>query len=78
MYECLTGAPPFDCDGIVETMYKQINEAPVPLRQVKKDPELTEHLEFVVMKALRKDPKERQQSMKELMMQLVSSSVSAD
>ncbi|MDO9555994.1 MAG: Stk1 family PASTA domain-containing Ser/Thr kinase [Coriobacteriia bacterium] len=64
LYELVTGRLPFDADTPVAVALKQVNEQPVPVRQVR--PSVPASLEAVIMRALRKDPSERYISAKEM------------
>lgn len=66
MYEALTTQVPFLGTNYVDTMALQINEAPMSFREIAPDVEVPPSIEAVVMKALKKDPLERHQSMAEL------------
>lgn len=64
LYELVTGRLPFDADTPVAVALKQVNEQPVPVRQVK--PSVPASLEAVIMRTLSKDPSERYISAKEM------------
>ncbi|MFN8554047.1 MAG: serine/threonine-protein kinase [Candidatus Obscuribacterales bacterium] len=66
MYEALTGQPPFTGTNAIQTMYKQINEAPSPMDGANRRLKIPPSLENVVMRALEKKPSERYQTMEEL------------
>jgi serine/threonine protein kinase len=66
MYEALSGQPPAQGKNTLDTIYKQINDEPLPLRTVRSDVQIPEAIESVVMKALRKDPNRRFANMYEL------------
>lgn len=66
MYECLTGKVPFLGAVFAETIARQMNEIPKSFAEIRPDLEIPESLELVVMKALSKNPEERQSSMQEL------------
>ena len=57
LYEAATGKLPFDGPDAVSVAMKQVNELPVPPREV--NPELDPALEAIIMKALEKDPRNR-------------------
>ena len=63
-YRMLTGQLPFDSPQHVEILLKHLNEPPTPLREI--EPSIPASVEAVVLKLLRKDPAERQQSSSEL------------
>lgn len=62
VYELLSGAPPFSCDNPIGIMHKHSQEQPPPLASTLN---LPAGLEAVVLRALRKDPEKRYQSMAE-------------
>ncbi|HUW27060.1 MAG TPA: serine/threonine-protein kinase [Sulfuriferula sp.] len=64
LYEMLTGEPPFDGDNINTTMYRIVNEAPVPPKTL--TPRIPDVFNHIVAKALAKHPDERYQSAREL------------
>lgn len=66
LYETLTGKLPILGKTMVDTMSKHISEPPVPFNVARPDLYIPERLEWVVNKALSKDPANRQQSMEEL------------
>ena len=57
LYEAVTGKLPFDGPDAVSVAMKQVNEAPVPPRDVK--PGIDPNLEAIIMKAMSKDPRDR-------------------
>ncbi len=68
LYEMVSGAPPFVFDGVGEIIGAHIFHQPRPVGQ--HDPLVPPWLETVIMKALAKNPAERQQSMEELAAEL--------
>lgn len=60
LYEMLTGESPFDGDNINTTMYRIVNEAPVPPKILA--PRIPEAFDYIVAKALAKHPDARYQS----------------
>lgn len=70
MYEALTGEPPFVADTPVATVMKHIGEIPQPLGKLAPGANIPPLLEALILKALDKDPKSRQQSMDELLNEL--------
>lgn len=68
MYELLTGVPPFrgTLDAILTA---HLHEKPVPIAQVRGE-EVDERLEQLVMRALAKDPKDRQRTMEAFIYEL--------
>ncbi|MBS2004877.1 MAG: protein kinase [Cyanobacteria bacterium SZAS LIN-5] len=73
MYECLTGCVPHKGRNAIETIDKQIHQAPASFAEIRPDIYIPERLEAVVMKALAKSPAARQQTMKELAAELQAS-----
>ena len=63
LYELLTGQVPFDGEAPISIAIKQINERPVPPRQL--EPGIPPALEAVVLRALEKDPARRYQNAEE-------------
>lgn len=66
MYEALTSVPPLQGRSTLDTIYKQINDEPLPLRAVRADLSIPEPIEAVILKTLRKDPARRYATMYEL------------
>lgn len=66
IYECLTGSPPHIGGSPFETMNKQCNEPTLSLRGIAPELPIPDLLDELVMKALMKDPQERQQTAEEL------------
>ena len=60
LYEMLTGKVPFDGENINAIMYQILNAVPQPLGNV--DPALPGMLNFIIAKALAKDPDDRYQN----------------
>jgi len=65
IYEMLTKRPPFTADNPVAVAYKQVHEIPLPPSALRKD--TPKRLELIVLKALKKDTRERYQSVDELL-----------
>jgi serine/threonine protein kinase len=67
MYEIFTGTLPFrnDRDDIVATMYSHVHDLPTPPREINRN--IPEALEFVIMRAIEKDPGRRYQNASEYM-----------
>lgn len=57
LYEMLAGVPPFTGENAIAIAYKQVHDAPVPLRT--KNPEISPAFSAIVMKCLAKDPQRR-------------------
>jgi eukaryotic-like serine/threonine-protein kinase len=64
LYELTTGQLPFEGDTPVSVALKQVNEQPVPPRQI--NPAIPPALEAVILKAMQKDPAERYGSADEM------------
>lgn len=64
LYEMVTGRPPFDADTPVATALQQVNDEPVPPRQVRAS--IPPALEAVILRAMRKNPAERYDSATEM------------
>lgn len=64
-YEMITGTVPFTGDAPVDVMMKQVHDRVPPMRKVAPDAEITDDAERMILKALAKDPEQRQQSMEE-------------
>jgi serine/threonine-protein kinase len=65
-YEMLTGMVPFSGETAVDVMLKVVSEPVIPPRTRAPGIEITVEAEQLIMKALSKDPRQRQQSMEEL------------
>lgn len=59
LYEMLTGRPLFEADNYIGVLVKHMYQQPRPLREI--NPQLSPELEYVVMRALHKDPVRRYQ-----------------
>ncbi|MBD3320003.1 MAG: protein kinase [Chitinivibrionales bacterium] len=70
MYEMVTRLPPFTGDNAVAIAYKQVHELPVPPSSKRKD--IPKRLELIILKALKKDKKERYHSITEMLEHLDS------
>jgi serine/threonine-protein kinase len=66
LYEALTGKLPLVGKNMVETMSKHMNEAPPSFKESRPDLYLLPRIEEIVMRAMSKEPHNRQQSMSEL------------
>jgi serine/threonine-protein kinase len=64
LYELATGRVPFDADTPVAVALKQVNDEPVPPRQL--NPQIPSGLEAVIMRALSKNPSDRYSSAEEM------------
>ena len=68
LYECIAGRPPFDGATRIEICTKVIRDDPTPPSQL--NPDVSENLERVVLKALAKKPENRYQTAEEMMADL--------
>jgi serine/threonine protein kinase len=64
LYECLTGAPPFDRDGDLQVVFAHLKEPPPLVTALR--PDLPEAIDEVLQKALAKTPDERYSTCSEL------------
>lgn len=64
MYEMATGRLPFDADNSVGIAVMHIQDDPIPPREI--NPNLSKHLNYIIMRLLKKDPTERFQDAEEL------------
>lgn len=64
MYEMATGRVPFDADNSVGIAVMHIQDDPVPPKEY--NPSLSDHLNYIIMKLLNKDPAQRFLNAKEL------------
>jgi len=74
IYETLTGMPPLMGSNSFETMNMHVHEQPLPLRGIAPDKTIPELIDATVLKAIRKEPEKRQQSMLELRKDLIENS----
>lgn len=73
IYQMITGKVPFRGSGFMETVSKQMNEPPPPLKLTKADLVVPDMLERVIFKCLEKTPEKRFQNVAELKSALQSS-----
>ncbi|HTD49382.1 MAG TPA: Stk1 family PASTA domain-containing Ser/Thr kinase [Acidimicrobiia bacterium] len=64
LYELVCGVPPFAADSPVSVAYKHVREDPVP--PSRRNPDVPQALEQIIMSALAKDPEHRYQSADDL------------
>jgi len=64
LYELTTGRVPFEGDAPVAVALKQVNDEPVPPRQV--NPQIPPSMEAVIMRAMQKNPLDRYASAEEM------------
>lgn len=62
LYEALCGVPPLVGENVLETVQKHIDEAPIPVSQVRPELEISGDVEAVIGKGLSKNPDDRFQS----------------
>src|SRR6266852_914805 len=70
LYEMVTGEKPFPGQNITTVIYKIVNEAPVPPRQI--NPSIHPGISAIVMRALEKEPDQRYQNCREMLEDLRS------
>ncbi|MBL8608060.1 MAG: protein kinase, partial [Myxococcales bacterium] len=68
LYELVTGRPPFVSENPVETLLKHARETPPPPSKLLRN--IDPLLEEVILRAIQKDPADRQQSARELRLEL--------
>ncbi|MFN8555360.1 MAG: serine/threonine-protein kinase [Candidatus Obscuribacterales bacterium] len=73
LYETLSGSPPLMGINSFETMNKHVGEQPLPVRAVVPNKEIPEALDACILKALQKNPDQRQQTMQEFKQELIDS-----
>ncbi|MHB9004411.1 MAG: Stk1 family PASTA domain-containing Ser/Thr kinase [Coriobacteriia bacterium] len=64
LYELVTGQVPFDGDSPVAVALKQVNDEPVPPREI--DPDIPPSVEAVIARAMQKSPADRYSSAEEM------------
>ncbi|MCD4750676.1 MAG: protein kinase [Thermoanaerobaculales bacterium] len=64
LYELFLGRPPLSAESTMELLLKVMSEEPDPPRSL--DPTIAPELEAIILKCLRKDPRERYQTAQEL------------
>jgi serine/threonine-protein kinase len=68
LYEAITGRVPFDGDDPVAVMRRHVHDRPTSLRSL--NPDVSPSLEFIVTKAMAKDPARRYRSAREMLTDL--------
>ena len=68
LYESATGRLPFDGPDAVSVAMKQVNDLPVPPREI--NPDIDPALEAIIMKAIAKNPEERFATAKDMRLAL--------
>jgi serine/threonine-protein kinase len=74
MYKCLAGVPPFWASTPMGVLTKHLTDAVIPpsVKTLRPDIRIPKEAEAIVMRAMEKDPRARQQSMDELRAELLS------
>lgn len=62
LYEMMTGSVPFDDESVINLITKHVTELPPSIYLRRPELEISQALEAVIMRALSKEPDERQQS----------------
>jgi serine/threonine protein kinase len=70
MYELFTGKVPFEAESFMGILTKHITSQPRPPRELM--PEMPDSIEAIILRALSKEPEQRQQSMGELTEELAT------
>jgi serine/threonine protein kinase len=70
LYECLTGHPPFRGESVAAILIKQVTEMPEEMRNIVPEKHIPPKLNDLVQSCLQKDPKDRPQSMQEILHEL--------
>lgn len=65
LYEALVGKPPFKGSNTIQTATKHMSEPPPPMSYFRPDLKIPPQLESIILRALRKEPEERYESMGE-------------
>jgi serine/threonine-protein kinase len=63
LYQCLSGAVPFDEDSAIQTMMAHLHRAPLPLQERAPGANVPDWLDDIVMACLSKEPSQRPSSM---------------
>jgi len=75
MFEALTGRVPIRGETILETIMMQVSETAPAMKEVRPDLEFPSILETIIAKTLAKDPADRYQSMRDLMVALMEAGI---
>lgn len=78
MYELLTGVPPLMGETVYDTIYMHVHTTPPVFKEIIPHVYIPPRLERLIMKALEKNPNDRQQTMLELKYELQSCMQRAD
>ena len=71
-YEMLVGDTPFTADTAMSMLFKHVNEAPPPPREINPKLQIPASAEAVLLRALSKNPDHRPQDVKEFVQQLAT------
>jgi serine/threonine protein kinase len=75
MFEALTGRVPIRGQSVLETIMMQVSEPAPSMKEVCPEKEFPPILENIIAKALAKDPNDRYQTMRELMVALMEAGI---
>ncbi|MBU0526906.1 protein kinase [Candidatus Micrarchaeota archaeon] len=78
MYKLLTGDVPFKGENLLELIESIKNDAPKRPSEIKPDADITPGIEAVILKAIRKNPRDRFQSAEELKAAIIDTEVFSD
>ena len=67
LYRMFTGYPPFHAGSVMETMLKHVHEEPIPVKDRVSGVAISDAVNTVVMKLLKKDREERYQTIEEFL-----------
>jgi len=70
LYKTLSGAPIFEGEELIELIFKQMSEMPMPFKTICPQYKIPAELEEIVFKAVAKDPDQRFQTMDEFRLAL--------
>jgi eukaryotic-like serine/threonine-protein kinase len=77
LYELLTGAPPFVADSVMDILRMHLDQQPIPL-SIRRPGVIPADLEAVVMRAIAKDPTQRQTDALQLRRELLACACSRE
>ena len=77
LYELLTGAPPFMADSMIDLLRLHLEQPPVPLG-IRRPGLVPADLEAVIMRAIAKDPAQRQADAAQLRRELLACACAAE
>lgn len=70
LYQMIAGEVPFQDEEVMDLLMKHVTEPPIPVRDYVPERDIPERLESTVMKAIEKEPTDRQQDVQELIEEL--------